>query len=286
MPSSDVQIAEEAPKPVVPIKVRVPWESLPLSDFLCLRNKYVLLNLLSRNLKLKYRKSIFGYLWTLLIPLSQAIIFYFVYRVVLKIQIENYVSFIISGLLPWVFFVTSLNESMESLVGNHHLLLHAPIPIQVFPASVTHTNFINLLPSIPLIFLVYIVDVHAIPGWHSLLILPLCILLFIYTYALSFLLACLYVYLRDLKHLINIVIQLWLYLTPVLYRAEMIPKEYRWVVSANPIAGFFIAFRQCLFEARFPDSIPLLTFTTWTAATLIFAEVVRRKIGGTLVERM
>lgn len=260
--------------------------SIPLAEFFCLNRKYVLLNFLSRNLKVKYRRSAFGYLWTLLIPLAQVCIFYFVYKVVLKVQIPNYLSYIVSGLLPWVFFVTSVNESMESLVASHGLLTHAPVPIQIFPASCAVTNFVNFIPSVPLIFLITSLESGQLPSWSGLWILPLSFLLFIFTYSLSFILACLYVYLRDLKHLIGIIIQLWLYVTPVLFSAEMIPDRFRWVLWANPLSGFFIALREALFLHRSPGIESAGLFALYTVVTLVLAEQVRRASASRIVEKL
>lgn len=260
--------------------------TIPFYEFFCLNRKYVLLNFLSRNLKIKYRRSAFGYLWTLLIPLAQVAIYFFVYKLVLKVEIDNYLSYIVSGILPWVFFVSSVNESMESLVASHGLLTHAPVPIQIFPASCTVTNFVNFLPSIPIIFLVTAVEnPHAISAtWFW--VIPLSCLLFIFTYALSFLLACLYVFLRDLKHLIGIAIQLWMYVTPVLFSADMVPERFRWLVLANPLSGFFICLRQALFEQSAPHLGPLVAFSVWTAVVLVLGEAVRVWSSSRIVEKL
>lgn len=260
--------------------------TIPFYEFFCLNRKYVLLNFLSRNLKLKYRRSAFGYLWTLLIPLAQVGIFFFVYRVILNVQIPNYLSFIISGILPWVFFVSSVTESLDSLVAGHQLLNHAPVPIQIFPAAATITHFINLLPSIPLILLITWFDTQQGPSWSWLLVVPLSIALFVFTYSLSFLLACLFVYLRDLKYMIAIVVQLWMYITPVLYRENMVPEKFRWVTWVNPLSGFFISLRKAIFEHSLPDPGPLSVFLIWTLGLLLMAEWVRRVSHSRIVEKL
>lgn len=260
--------------------------NIPFYEFFCLDRKYVLLNFLSRNLKIKYRRSAFGYLWTLLIPLGQVLIFYFVYKVVLKVQVPHYLSFIVSGILPWVFFVGSVNESMESLVASHGLLTHAPVPVQVFPASCTITNFINFLPSIPLIFAIILIEGGSGVSWSWFWIIPLSALLFVFTYSLSFLLACLYVYLRDLKHLIGIVIQLWMYLTPILYTVDMVPKNYQWVIWINPLSGFFVCLREALLGAKPVGWIELGSFAGWTLFLLLIGELVRKTASSRIIEKL
>lgn len=260
--------------------------TIPFFEFFCLNRKYVLLNFLSRNLKVKYRRSAVGYLWTLLIPLAQVAIYFFVYKVVLKISVPNYLSFIVSGILPWTFFVTSVNESMDSLVSSHGLLTHAPVPIQIFPASCTVTNFVNFLPSIPLIFLVTYLETGLSASWTWLWMFPLAVLLFIFTYSLSFILACLYVYLRDLKHLIGLIVQLWLYVTPILFSPSMVPEQFRWVIWANPLSGFFVSLRMALFEHRAPTLDAIGVFAAWTLLLLLVGERVRRKYSSKIVEKL
>ncbi len=260
--------------------------TIPFYEFFCLNRKYVLLNFLSRNMKIKYRRSAFGYIWTLLIPLGQVCIFYFVYKVILKIEIPNYLGFVVSGILPWIFFVTSVNESMESLVASHGLLTHAPVPIQIFPASCTITNFVNFLPSVPLILAILWLESGIGPSWEWLWIIPLCAMLFVFTYSLSFLLACLYVYLRDLKHLIGILVQLWMYLTPILYTVSMVPERFQWVVWANPLSGFFISFRRVLIDHSSPGLLALGCFSGWTLGLLILGEMVRKKSSSRIVEKL
>ena len=257
---------------------------IPFYDFFCLHRKFILLNFLLRNLKLKYRRSVFGYFWTLLIPLSQVAIYYFVYRVVLKVDVPNYLSFIVSGILPWVFFTSSVNESMDSLVNGYLLLNHAPVPIQVFPLASTLTNFINFVPSISLILLISWLDTGVAPGLEAILIIPLCLAFFVFTYSLSFLLACTYVYLRDLKYLISIGIQLWMYLTPILYRAEMVPERYRLILYLNPLAGFFSVLRKLLFNQSLPNLGELSSFLITTVLLLLFGEFIRARYARRLVE--
>ena len=257
---------------------------IPFREFFCLHRKFLLYNFLARNLKLKYRRSMFGFLWTLLIPLSQVGIYYFVYKVVLHIAIPNYISFIMSGILPWTFFTSSITESLESLVSAHYLLVNAPVPIQIFPASATYTNFINFAVSTPLILALVWLDLGVPPGPPALWMVPLAGLLFVFTYALGFLLATLFVYFRDMKHLIGLITQLWLFVTPVLYRADMMPERFRWVLWLNPLSGFFISLRQILLSREAPDTAQVLAFAGWTVTTLLVAELVRLSAGRRVVE--
>lgn len=259
--------------------------SSSVAEFLCWNRKNLLLNLVVRNFKVKYKGSIFGYLWTLVIPLSQVLVFYFVYQVILKVPVENYLAFIVTGILPWVFFSTTVNESLEALVGGKNILAHLPLPIQVFPTASVLTNFVSFLLAFPILFGVVILS--GIPlNFTMLLFVPLSMLLFVFTFSLSFTVASLFVIFRDVKYIFNIMIQLWLYATPVLYSADLIPEKYHWIIYANPLAGYFIASREVLLKGQLPTLGAVVGFTLWTLAAFLVANVVRLTLGRRLVERL
>src|SRR3954471_24738544 len=91
-------------------------------DFFCFGKKFLVFNLVSRNLKIKYRRSVLGVFWTLLSPLAMAVIYYFVFRVVLNVRIDHYAVFILSGVLPWSFFGVTTLEGLDSILGNGSLI--------------------------------------------------------------------------------------------------------------------------------------------------------------------
>jgi lipopolysaccharide transport system permease protein len=254
-------------------------------EFFCLHRKNLLYTLVARNLKVKYRGSVLGFFWTLLIPICQVAVFYFIYKVVLKIETPNYLAFIVSGIIPWLFFSTTVLESMESLVSAQNLLTQAPIPIQAFPASSVSTNFMNMIYSLPVLIAVILAAGISLK-WVSLLALPMLIVLFLFTYSLAFILACWFVIFRDLRHVFGILIQLWIYLTPVFYAAHMVPERYRWILFLNPLSGFFVGFRNVLIDGVVPDVAIFNSFILWTIALFFLANLIRVKLGPKLVERV
>src|SRR3954453_19323172 len=87
-------------------------------DFFCLGKKFLVYNMVSRNLKIKYRRSVLGVFWTLLSPIAMTVVYYFVFKVILQVRMPHYLVFILSGVLPWTFFSQSLSEGMESIAGS------------------------------------------------------------------------------------------------------------------------------------------------------------------------
>lgn len=253
--------------------------------FFCLHRRNLLYNLVMRNFKVKFRGSVLGYLWTLVIPMSQVLVFYFVYQVVMKVPIPNYLAFVVTGIMPWVFFSTTVNESLESLVSGQNLLSHLPMPIQVFPAATVATNLISFLLALPIIIGVILWSGIELNG-YSLLAIPYLLGLFLFTYCFSFVLASMYVLFRDLKHIFGIVLNLWMYGTPVLYSIDLVPEPFRWFFNVNPLTGFFVGFRDALLFHRWTDLPLMMSFVTWTLFFFVVANIIRATMAGRLVERL
>ena len=256
-----------------------------LAEFFCLHRKNLMANLVFRNFKVKYRGSALGYLWTLGVPILQVLVFYFLYQVILKIPIPNYLAFIVTGIFPWVFFSATVGESLDSLVVGQNLLMNLPVPIQAFPAASVVSNFVSFLLAVPILVGVLLLSGLTL-NFNALLFFPLSMGLFVFTYSFSFILACFYVMFRDLKHMFAIIIQLWMYFTPVLYSADLIPSRFQWTLFANPLAGYFTAIRDVLIRGTAPDPAIVASFAAWTLGIFAFANVLRWRVGAHLFERI
>jgi lipopolysaccharide transport system permease protein len=254
-------------------------------DFFCLRRKYLMLNLLLRNMKVKYRGSILGYFWTLLVPFFQVIIFYYLYQVVLKVPVPNYLVYMVSGMLPWYFFSATVNESFEALVAGQELLTQVPVPLQAFPASSVMVNIFNFVVSLPILFCILIFKGPGITPL-ALWLIPLLFLFFLFTYSLSFLLASTFVVLRDLKYVLSLILQVWLYATPILYPVEMVPAQFKWVLQLNPLSGFFLNLRNVLVYQIDLDLNWLSHLASWTIVTTTIAVFVCKRYAFKLVEKL
>jgi ABC-type polysaccharide/polyol phosphate export permease len=254
-------------------------------DFFCLGKKFLVFNLVGRNLKIKYRRSFFGVLWTLLSPLAMALVYFFVFKVILKVQIPHYLAYILSGILPWTFFAQSLMEGMESLVGNLGLISKVPIPLQIFPYVGTLTNLVTLFLSLPIL-----VGASLLTGVSlglSVVLLPFYFfLLFLITYSFSICLSLLFVYFRDLRHLMGIIIQIWFYSTPVIYDAHQIPERFRWVLYVNPIGTIFTGLHQVLVRGDWPTSADFSVSLAWGATACVVAMWAQREFGREVVENL
>lgn len=249
------------------------------------QNKYLVYNILSRNLKLKYRKSYLGFLWTVLVPGANALVYYFVFNQVMRVRLENHFLFLIAGILPWNFFSGSLSQGMESILQNHSLLNKVPLSPHIFTFSDILSSFINYSFSIPILLFIqfFMIGFHPISILYFLI---LSILLFIQSYSIGLILAYTFVFLRDLRHLISIAIQIWFYLTPIVYQPNMLPDQFRFVTYVNPVAMIFQQIHEVFVFQKDPDITSLGIAMLWTLGIASITYFVFKKYNQTIVENI
>lgn len=239
-------------------------------DYFCTTRKYLVWNLISRNLKIKYKRSILGVFWTLVMPLAMASIYFFAFKIVLKIPIPDYVAMIICGILPWMFFSQSVSEGTEQIVAQTLLVIKIPIPLQVFPFVGVLTNFTTLLFGLPVMFAAAAIwGVGVTPIWILSFYYLIC--LFFCAYSISLILSIVYVFLRDLKHIVALILQIWFYATPVLYDEQMIPDKYQWILYANPVGKIFTGLRETIVRGTVPSALDATVVTLWTVFFILLS---------------
>lgn len=231
----------------------IPMKLRDIASFFCLDKSYLASLLVRRNLKVKYRDSYFGYFWSLLLPLFQSIIFFFLYNIVLRVPVENYFVFLITGYFLWTFFVTTITESIDSLIAAKSLITNIKLPLQIFPATMTYTNLIHLILVLPVI-IVSLLLFHVELGWRILFSLPLLFTFSIFTYLISFILSQTYILFRDLKYVISVLLQALLYMTPIFFTMDLVPTKFQPLLILNPLSGFFVLWQWSfgLVELQFP----------------------------------
>jgi ABC-type polysaccharide/polyol phosphate export permease len=256
-----------------------PWGA----DFFCTQKKFLVFNLVSRNLKIKYRRSIFGVLWTLLSPLAMTAVYYFVFKVVMDVQIPHRLVFFMSGILFWGFISQTIVEGMESLVGNMGLLTKVPISVNVFSFVASITNLTTLILSMPILLGAALVS--GAPLSLSLILLPIYgLFMFLTVYSISFCLSVVFVFLRDLRHVMGIVMPIWFYATPVIYDDRMIPEKYQWILYVNPFGVFFSDIHLIWVQGGWPSWGHFAVVASWTIVFTSLAIFAFKKFSKGLVE--
>ena len=254
-------------------------------DLFCLGRKFLVYNLVSRNLKTKYRRSVFGVFWTVLTPFAMGTMYYFVFKLVMKVQIPHYVAFIMSGVLPWTFMVQTIMEGIEAIVGNWQLVTKVPVPLQVLTLTGALTNLVTLALATPV--LIGAALVSGVSLGPSIILLPVCfVLLFMLGYGFAFIVSVAYVFFRDLRHLVGILMQIWFYATPVVYSETMIPERFRWVFWLNPIAPVLSAIRRILVQGEWPEALPFGASVGYAVLIIFVCAMIQKRFASGLVEQL
>jgi len=210
--------------------------------------------LVGRDLQVRYKKSILGYAWTWLDPLMTMFVFILVFDIILSIKVKHFPVYLLSGLIPWIFFSNSIGGSLNSISGNVGLIKRVYYPREIFPLTITLGNLVNMFLS--LLVLIPIILMYRIEINSNILFLPISILfLFFITLGLTFFFSCLNVFFRDISYIVPFIIRLWFYLTPIFYVIEgRIPEHYLNIyMIINPLAVILSLFRASLMGSSFPD---------------------------------
>ncbi len=216
-----------------------------------LRYRDLVWYLVARDLKVRYRRSTIGFLWTMLQPLLTMGVLAVVFSAVFRFEISNYPVYALSGILFWNFFSQSVVSSMNSLKTNAGLLRKLPLPKAVFPVAAVISGLVNLLLALIPLFAILIATGH--PLRPALFFLPLSILLAVaFTLGAGLLLSPLAAFFSDVVELVNVLLLLGMYLTPVFYPQEIIPLDYRWVVRFNPLRSVLEVFRDPIYFGKVP----------------------------------
>lgn len=243
----------------------------------------LLRELVGRELKLRYKRSVLGIAWSLLVPLAQLLVFVFLSRAVLRLDIPHYPLFVFSGLLAWNWFQSSLLLATSSVTDNRTLIRRPGFPAAILPAVTVMTGLIHYLLALPVLLVFALIT--GVAFTPALLALPgLIALQFGLILALSYLLASLHVTFRDLQHLLGISLTLLFYLTPVFYSPDNIPAQYRAVLQANPLATLLGAQRRVLIDGAWPQWPPLLLLGAVTLGLLVLGHAVFTRASGRFVE--
>jgi ABC-type polysaccharide/polyol phosphate export permease len=204
-----------------------------------------------KELKIRYKRSVLGFLWALLNPLLYMLVLTFVFSQLMAASVVHYGVFVLCAILPWTFFSQSLSYAAESIVGNADLIKKVRVAKLVFPVAAVVSNMINFLLS--LIPLALIVLAMGHPFYWTWLYLPVPLLaLTIFTLGATFFFAAANVYYRDISHILQIVLQVVFYVTPILYSQQMFPEKYRFVLKLNPMSYIINGFRLGVYNGMLP----------------------------------
>ncbi|MCX5694702.1 MAG: ABC transporter permease [Candidatus Omnitrophica bacterium] len=238
--------------------------------------RHLILDLAIKDIKVRYRSPVLGFFWAILMPLVTVFIFKFIFSTLMQVQVENYPFFIylMTAVFPWAYFSTSVATATESIFANRDLIKKTYFPRQIIPVSVVLANLINFLPA--LLAMILILPFFGMPFTALILLLPPIILLqTILAVGLALIFSSLQVVLRDVKYIVELLLLIWMYLSPVFYPLAMVanfsPVFFK-VYLLNPFVGLFCLYRLALlkgFAHTLPAGVNIYILSLWTAVVCI-----------------
>ena len=238
--------------------------------------RYLLIELVARDIKKKYRRSILGVFWSLLNPIFTMLITAMIFSHLFRFDIENYPLYLLCGQIIYTFYNESTRFAMLAIIENGDLLKKVYVLKYLFPTSRVLSSCVNLLFTLPALLLIIIVTDAHLSFATLTFIIPLALML-IFCLGIGLILATLAVYFRDMVHLYSVFLSLLGYATPIFYPESIVPEEYALVLKINPICYFLKAFRQSICEGTVPELDLLLTCFAISMFTIFFGWALFKK---------
>ena len=240
--------ADEPPRqPLVLIESTQRWAALDFAALWQYRELFYFL--MWRDVKVRYKQTLFGVLWAILQPLVTMLIFTYFFGKLARVPAEGipYPVFFYAGLVVWGFFSNSVMTAANSLLGNTNLITKVYFPRIIIPGATVGAGLLDF--AIAAALLIALLVVYRFPVTAGdLLLLPLVILITLLAFAVSVLLAALNVRYRDVRYALPFLINIWFFVTPIIYTSSLVPAEWRWLLALNPLTGIVEAFRAALFD--------------------------------------
>lgn len=204
-----------------------------------------------KELKSRYKRTVFGFLWVIINPILQMLIIGFIFTFFIKQQIEHYYFFLFIGLLIWNYVSLSLSKATPSIVYERNLIKKSHFPRSVIPLSIILSLLIHFLIALALLF-VPLLFIHSLTFSGILLTVPLTIWLTFTIIGISLFTSALNVFYRDINFFVQALLMLWFYATPIIYPLTFIPVHFKWIWYFNPLTSIVQLFQASLLSQPFP----------------------------------
>lgn len=214
--------------------------------------KFLIKQLVSRDFKTKYKRSVLGVFWSFLNPLLTMLVQYFVFSTIFRADIQYYTAYLLIGIVCFSFFSETCGMTLSSILGNANLITKVYMPKYIYPVTRVMSSVINLgISLIPLMFVSLVTGVHITKA--AILAFFFLVCLVIFSMGLGLLLATSMVFFRDTQFLWGVASMIWMYATPIFYPESILPDKYRFVLEINPIYYFLKNIRICILDGISPE---------------------------------
>ena len=247
--------------------------------------QFLMQQLITRDFKVKYKRSVLGVVWSLLYPVLMVAVMAMVFSQMFRFSVEgvNYLVYLMTGTIMFQYFSEATNNAMTSVVSNFALISKVYIPKYIFPIAkciFVGINFVmTLIPWAILIILTQfgLGTYPASINWYYLLIPYIFLCFFLFTVGIGMLLSCISVFLRDVFYIYGIILTIWNYFTPVFYSIEILPASLQTLFKFNPLYQFITAVREIVLYGNCPSLLTLVVVGLLGVGTLLIGAIIFKK---------
>lgn len=233
------------------------------------RYRGLLKALVLKDIKLKYRGSVFGFLWSLANPLMMIVVYTIAFTVILGIRTEMFVFYLMLGQLSWTFFASSTIMSTGSIVDNGGLLRTVVFPRAILPIGTVLFNFAQYVLTMS-VFLPVMLAWYRVPLSAPMLLFPVVLLLqIVFTIGIALILATATTFFRDIRHLVEVALAVLFWTTPIVYELGQVPERLRLLILLSPMSSFVVAYQSIFFRGEWPPASIWLIATTYAVGLFV-----------------
>ena len=243
----------------------------------------MIISLVRKDLRGRYKGSVLGFLWTFINPLLQLIVYTIVFSIIMNTSYEQYYLFLFVALVPWMFFSTSVTDGAASILKEKDMVKKIYFPREVLPISTVTSGFVNMILTFIVVFVVVIISGRGLNPL-ALLCLPVVMIVeYILCLGIALIVSSLTVYLRDLQYILGIFVMALQYLTPVMYGVDMVERSSagKWLVmmfNLNPMTPIIKIYRQIIYYGEVPELGSLLIAVAVGVVFIVVGEILFKRL--------
>ncbi len=243
-------------------------------------------SMVKRDLVGRYKKSVLGFLWSFIDPLIQLMIYTFLFTVIMPTNIPYFHICLFVALVPWLFIASCLTGGCMCVIGQQDMLKKIYFPREVLPVSFVTAQFVNMILSFVMVFVVLIVTGYGL-YWKAMLLLPVVMVIqYMLALGITFICSAVTVYFRDFQQILSALSLILMYTSPIIYTIDFVPQQYRMIYMMNPITRVLVAYRDILYYKQLPEFSNIVLGSVESVFILFIGVLVFKKLNKRFAEEL